>query len=920
MSLSMEEFQRLQQTMMQLKTDKYAVDDQLRRAQTELESVRAERDNFEKQAAKALKVIAKSKKHKELQSALDSHENEIAELQIQNKGLLDNLNEISLLNETLQKKLDACQSQSSDTVDTEALREVEKQLSEVQAASQTQAKAYQQDIAGLKESVARLEGERSAAEAKYFALLERQRAEAEAAVAAGDDQADTDSALGNGGEAESVGGLEGNNAPNSEGMAALRATWQQQLESLLSKTESEHAADSGDIGSMLGGDIAGGDIGAADIADVGGDLGSSVTDGPVAASLASLHDAIPALLDLMEEQHIKCAPHRPATASPSLGLRHRVETLVTANKELTEHVRTAEERASAATQERDRNEKRAQQMEQQVTELKEQLSSATSGRQEQVAKLQEQVAILSDKVQKKQASFLALQEEKEQVFVRNKDAMQKLQSEKDAAIAKLSAQLEASRAEVESAAVAVKQMEADAKVVSQNEELQRKLSSVQDALGQRANELAEARRLLTEQEAVAKALRAERAQLSQDLDAKTICLDELEQGQEDVARELANQTTLAESRKDALDELAKDKQDLITEHQKTVAELATEKDAEIAKLQEDNAAQAAQLQQQSKAVARERKQRETLQEAHTATEEQLKEAVERTEQLEDQVQTLEARVEELTEAAEKAADDAKEAIAAAEQDSRKTVAALEAQVQEQEERIKQLSTTLDDATAERDIVEKKGAALMKDLKRQLKSEQKRVGALESDLAEARRREVEMSDQRSDRQESTPSRGHRRTPSIQSVASSSSLRASRESLAEPLVSDQEHAELIRRISSLQAERADLIEKINLLQARQHDLKAELQQKTEIIGHFFSAGAGGQSPGPSAAQMPHSPKKVSKKKDVASLQDMNSRMQTIVEETLLKNIQLQKMVESLSAEGAAPAVHSPPVREEDKQTRL
>eukprot|EP00040_Diaphanoeca_grandis_P030020 m.176813 g.176813 ORF g.176813 m.176813 type:complete len:291 (-) comp31859_c2_seq1:244-1116(-) len=245
--------------------------------------------------------------------------------------------------------------------------------------------------------------------------------------------------------------------------------------------------------------------------------------------------------------------------------------------------------------------------------------------------------------------------------------------------------------------------------------------------------------------------------------------------------------------------------------------------------------------------------------------------------------------------------------------------------------------------SDRAIVDRKGAAMIKDLKKQLKLEQKRIAKLEEDLTLART----MSNGSQDAMNTigTPSRskGHMRSKSGASVRSmgigESSLRhhgGSQESLASlrsttshvartntnssnntntntpdvsqsneaPLISESEHVQVIQRLASMQTEKAELAEKVKFLTKKLEKTSVELETKTELVMQYATRGMSNEAPKEnSGANMLGKRMSMSlgkKKQANNAMQDANTKMHVLLEETLMKNIQLQKMVEILQAE--------------------
>jgi hypothetical protein len=192
--------------------------------------------------------------------------------------------------------------------------------------------------------------------------------------------------------------------------------------------------------------------------------------------------------------------------------------------------------------------------------------------------------------------------------------------------------------------------------------------------------------------------------------------------------------------------------------------------------------------------------------------------------------------------------------------------------------------------------------LIKDLKRQMKLEQRRGAILEGELEDSRGREAgrEGDDHGSvrSRDDRISIRSHRRNNSSSQLHTSQSTYKSDSpdvvSLAgphpmdDPIISQNEHTELIHKVSMLQAEVAEWKERVHNMEAHRAQGETKLKQKSELVKQLLS--------GPNAAASPR--RSVKAESSTASLQEMNAKLQTLLEETLTKNIQLQKMVDHLS----------------------
>lgn len=116
-----------------------------------------------------------------------------------------------------------------------------------------------------------------------------------------------------------------------------------------------------------------------------------------------------------------------------------------------------------------------------------------------------------------------------------------------------------------------------------------------------------------------------------------------------------------------------------------------------------------------------------------------------------------------------------------------------------------------------------------------------------------------------------------------------------------ITGDEHSALVRRVGEMQQTKVEQDEVVAHLHARLNKLGEDLRQKTELVHRLMNQSllkgpaAGTKSKG-LGLSMPNLGRK---SKNIATLEDVNKKLQTVLEETLMKNIQLQKMVESFAA---------------------
>lgn len=257
--------------------------------------------------------------------------------------------------------------------------------------------------------------------------------------------------------------------------------------------------------------------------------------------------------------------------------------------------------------------------------------------------------------------------------------------------------------------------------------------------------------------------------------------------------------------------------------------------------------------------------------------------------------------------------------------------------------IASLNQKLSDGLEERKIQEKKGMLLVKEVKKQLASEKKRADKLQSKLSEVlAETSIDtsglnstlasadakcglndsasnsswsfMSNSKNDNTPVSSSSHVRRPSSLNSFSdpgkdcsptpiSPSTTIATDELEINSLAED--NAQLIARNAELQQEKWQLNEKIQRMQLRLDHMSKEIQDKSNIIGYYLMDSRGDHSSGHPAH---NSNEKLTVKRLVDFIKDkgdegqreINRKLQRILEETLTKNMWLQKHLETMSDE--------------------
>ena len=251
-----------------------------------------------------------------------------------------------------------------------------------------------------------------------------------------------------------------------------------------------------------------------------------------------------------------------------------------------------------------------------------------------------------------------------------------------------------------------------------------------------------------------------------------------------------------------------------------------------------------------------------------------------------------------------------------------------AQKHEFEESAKALREELGDAREECKIAEKKGASHLKDLKRQLMAEKQRNEKLQEKMKEVSFVEVNNvnataaddldrtsisswsmmsgggSGSGSGRNESTS------TPIPTSNASNQSSSPGASNAENSVVDESSSSSnrmLLAKIAVLQDERLIFEEKVQMLQNSASAMAEELMKKNSLIQHYCMEGRKSVPTTPSSTSFAEEAvkrKQIIMKKMSTLLKDSDEdevqRMRNMLEETLTKNMHLQKDLENMSME--------------------
>lgn len=583
--------------------------------------------------------------------------------------------------------------------------------------------------------------------------------------------------------------------------------------------------------------------------------------------------------------------------------------------------------------------------------LWEQLQGLESSKQAETSRLQEELAKLSEKLKKKQESFCRLQTEKETLFNDSRNKIEELQQRKEADLKAQLAKTQKLQQELEAA----NQSLAELRDQRQGERLEHAAAlralqdQIQTAKTQELNMLREQTTQLTaelqlrqtEYEHLVGQKDDLNSQLQESLRANSRLLEQLQeisQEKEQLTQELQDARKSAEKRKAMLDELAMEtlqeksqhKEELGAvrlRHEKEVLGVRARYERELRELHEDKKRQEEEL----RAQIREEK-------ARTRELESLQQTVE---ELQAQVHSMdgakgwfERRLKEAEESLQQQQQEQEDALKQCQEQHDKELKNKEEELQgvldqlqqAQEERdshlktISNLKQEVKDTVDGQRILEKKGSAALKDLKRQLHLERKRADKLQERLQDI----LTNSKNRSGLEElvlsemNSPSRTQTGDSSSVSSFSYREILREKESSTIPArslssspqaqpprpaeLSDEEVAELFQRLAETQQEKWMLEEKVKHLEVSSASMAEDLCRKSAIIetyvmdsridvsvaaGHTDRSGLG-------------SVLRDLVKPGDENLREMNKKLQNMLEEQLTKNMHLHKDMEVLSQE--------------------
>ncbi|XP_072305535.1 GRIP1-associated protein 1 isoform X3 [Eucyclogobius newberryi] len=586
--------------------------------------------------------------------------------------------------------------------------------------------------------------------------------------------------------------------------------------------------------------------------------------------------------------------------------------------------------------------------------LREQLKSMESSKHTETSKLQEEVAKLTDKLKKKQESFQRLQGEKEALYNDSRTKIDEINQKKEDEMKALNSRIHKIQTDFLSANQLVSELKE--KLQSKDKEHELTLHTLRDQI--QTAKTQEMNLLREQQEALTTELQQKRvenesllaqkddlqSQLQESSFANRKLLEQLtDEGQEKdkLLRELDEAKKTAEKRKLMLDDMAmqltQEKSDhkealsdLKLQHEKEVLAVRARYEKELRGLHEEKNRSEEEIRQQLREEKAKTKELEGLvvkvEELQSQVlsmegtkgwfERRLKEAEEN---LEQKILEHQAQVEKL----QKNHSEEMQVKQLELEQVQQQLLEMEKQRDELNQTIDKLRQEIKDTVDGQRILEKKGSAALKDLKRQLQLERRRADKLQERLQDiltktrtAGLEELNLSEihspsrtQQTGDSSSVSSFSFKDMMKEQPANQSKSGGGSPQSQRPADLSDDEVGEMFQRLAEVQQEKWMLEEKVKHLEVSCSSMAEDLCKKSAIIETYVMDSRRDVSgPGAGAAHStPHTDrgKLGSVLRDLVkpgddNLREMNKKLQNMLEEQLTKNMHLQKDLEVLSQE--------------------
>ncbi|XP_021348656.1 GRIP1-associated protein 1-like isoform X2 [Mizuhopecten yessoensis] len=570
--------------------------------------------------------------------------------------------------------------------------------------------------------------------------------------------------------------------------------------------------------------------------------------------------------------------------------------------------------------------------------LKDQLTNLEKNFKEKISAKQDELDKLSEKLKKKQESYNQLQVEKEQLFRELSNKTEEFQSARDRDQKYYTDQVSRHQQDAEKLKQALDEKEKSSHNTIAG--LQRRMASLQqqvDAASIVGNQ--QLQEETTKHRQQIEGLLAQVASLQQSGDDLTVQLEASKQACQETLEQLyavqkdrdtriqewQEANKIAEKRKSMLDELANTYQRDNASHQDKLRQQEEAHDTEITALQaklvteQGQSAECVKLRQQ---VDELKAQNQSVEEAKGWLERRLQQSEQSLKEKEEENTATLSHVEaehasvltHLREENQEQLDSLKEKYKETYKLSCDKEESLKAELNTYEKEINQLKQEIADSVDDRKIHEKKGLTMLKDLKRQLHSERKRAEKLQDKLQETLSESQQgktMEDMFGSFDGDTSLREDRSSVSSWSVGASlpkdlsnTSGPQSPDRLQSPLGDfEHEHNDLVSRLAELQQEKWNMEEKLSHLEMSTGAMAEDLITKTKIIEHYVMDSRTDPKPHSASHEDKLTLKKVLdlvNRSDEQGLKEMNRKLQRMLEETLTKNMHLQKDLEMLSEE--------------------
>nr|XP_020653232.1 GRIP1-associated protein 1 isoform X2 [Pogona vitticeps] len=584
--------------------------------------------------------------------------------------------------------------------------------------------------------------------------------------------------------------------------------------------------------------------------------------------------------------------------------------------------------------------------------LKEQLQSLEASKTTEMSRLQQELSKLAEKLKKKQESFLRLQTEKEALYNDSRTKIEEIQLRKDEELKSLQTRNQKLQQELQVANQGFSDLKGQ--LQSRRKEHEVALQALQDQIQtsktQEMNLLrdqvaalgAELQQHQNEKEALATQREDLNTQLQESLRANTRLVEQLQelgQEKERLLQELEEARKTAEKRKGMLDEMAIETQQEKGRHKEELSNLRLQHEKEVLAVRARYERELRELHEHKKRQEDELRNQLKEEKARSQELESMQQTVE---ELRLQIQSMdgtkgwfERRLKEAEELIEKHQEEHAEALQLCKEQHAADLKLKDQEVEATKEKLREIERARDehmdtisrlkqevkDTVDGQRILEKKGSAALKDLKRQLHLERKRADKLQERLQEI----LTNSKSRTGIEDlvladiSSPSRAqtgdsssissfsYREIMKEGSVAGSNkSTTGSPQSQSQPPrpadLSDEEISELFQRLAEVQQEKWLLEEKVKHLEVSSASMAEDLCRKSAIIETYVMdsridvSGAHGQVDRSSLSSVLRDLVKPGDE----NLREMNKKLQNMLEEQLTKNMHLQKDLEVLSQE--------------------